>query len=71
MIDPVVKSHIRPDDKFLRHFVEWHSRDRSSHIKGLYDQVSAKIKILDYCDAHSASELGPIASIFPGSPYFR
>jgi hypothetical protein len=25
--------------KFGRHFVEWHSRDLSSHIKGLYDQA--------------------------------
>jgi HNH endonuclease len=27
--------------KFARHFVEWHSRDLSSHIKGLYDQAVA------------------------------
>ena len=29
------------EHKFGRHFVEWHSRDLSSHIKGLYDQAVA------------------------------
>jgi hypothetical protein len=34
--DPVWIRH-----KFGRHFAEWHSRDLSSHIKGLYDQAVA------------------------------
>ena len=29
------------EHRFGRHFVEWHSRDLSSHIKGLYDQAIA------------------------------
>jgi|SRR6516165_6201759 hypothetical protein len=37
----VNKGHIRPGAKVLPHFVEWHSRDLSSHIKGLYDQAVA------------------------------
>jgi CRISPR/Cas system Type II protein with McrA/HNH and RuvC-like nuclease domain len=37
----VVKEHIGTTPKFLRHFSEWHSRDLSSHIKGLYDQAVA------------------------------
>jgi hypothetical protein len=31
----------RAYDGFLRHFAEWHSRDLSSHIKGLFDQAVA------------------------------
>jgi HNH endonuclease len=37
----IAKGNMRPNTKFLRHFVEWHSRDLSSHIKGLYDQAVA------------------------------
>jgi hypothetical protein len=29
------------DSRFLHHFEEWHSRDLSSHIRGLYDQAVA------------------------------
>ena len=39
--EQIAKGHMRPDPKFVRHFVEWHSRDLSSHIKGLYDQAVA------------------------------
>jgi len=39
--EQIAKEHIRPGAKFLRHFVEWHSRDLSSHIRGLYDQAVA------------------------------
>src|SRR5262245_24467280 len=37
----IAKQAIATDSKFLRHFAEWHSRDLSSHIKGLYDQAIA------------------------------
>jgi hypothetical protein len=37
----IAKKHNRIDHAFLRHFAEWHSRDLSSHIKGLYDQAVA------------------------------
>jgi hypothetical protein len=39
--EQIAKKHIHTDPAFLRHFVEWHSRDLSSHIKGLYDQAIA------------------------------
>jgi hypothetical protein len=39
--EKIAKGDILPGPKFLRHFVEWHSRDLSSHIKGLYDQAVA------------------------------
>lgn len=39
--EQIVKKHIHVDPAFLRHFTEWHSRDLSSHIKGLYDQALA------------------------------
>ena len=35
------KRKIAVDPAFFRHFVEWHSRDLSSHIKGLYDNALA------------------------------
>src|SRR5262245_27630654 len=35
------KNQIDLDQKFLRYFVEWHSRNLSSHIQGLYDQAVA------------------------------
>jgi hypothetical protein len=37
----ITNGHMQANPKFLRHFVEWHSRDLSSHIKGLYDQAVA------------------------------
>jgi hypothetical protein len=37
----IAEGHIWPGAQFGRHFVEWHSRDLSSHIKGLYDQAIA------------------------------
>jgi hypothetical protein len=36
----IAKGHIA-HPAFCRHFPEWHSRDLSSHIKGLYDQAVA------------------------------
>lgn len=39
--EQIAKGHIQTGPKFLRHFAEWHSRDLSSHIKGLYDQAVA------------------------------
>jgi HNH endonuclease len=39
--EQIAKEHICTSPKFLRHFAEWHSRDLSSHIKGLYDQAVA------------------------------
>jgi hypothetical protein len=39
--EQIREGHIRSGTKFLRHFAEWHSRDLSSHIKGLYDQAVA------------------------------
>jgi hypothetical protein len=36
----IAKGHIA-HPAFCRHFAEWHSRDLSSHIKGLYDQAVA------------------------------
>ena len=39
--EQIAKEHIGTDPAFLRHFAEWHSRDLSSHIKGLYDQAVA------------------------------
>jgi hypothetical protein len=32
---------INLDPRFFRHFEEWHSRDLSSHVRGLYDQAIA------------------------------
>lgn len=37
----VAKGEIPADATFLRHFTEWHSRDLSSHIRGLCDQAVA------------------------------
>jgi HNH endonuclease len=39
--EEIAKDQRLMGDKFGRHFVEWHSRDLSSHIKGLYDQAIA------------------------------
>jgi hypothetical protein len=39
--EQIAKDQIQADPKFLRRFAEWHSRDLSSHIKGLYDQAVA------------------------------
>ena len=37
----IMNGNIQAEAKFLRHFVEWRSRDLSLHIKGLYDQAVA------------------------------
>jgi hypothetical protein len=37
----IAKGDLTPGPQFCQHFVEWHSRDLSSHIKGLYDQALA------------------------------
>jgi hypothetical protein len=37
----LAKKQIKIDQKFLRDFAGWHSRNLSSHIKGLYDQAVA------------------------------
>jgi CRISPR/Cas system Type II protein with McrA/HNH and RuvC-like nuclease domain len=37
----IAKKQIDIDQKFLRDFAEWHSRNLSSHIQGLYDQAVA------------------------------
>jgi hypothetical protein len=39
--EQIASGHIGTDRAFLRHFAEWHSRNLSSHIKGLYDQAVA------------------------------
>jgi len=39
--ETIAKDQMWMGHKFGRHFVEWHSRDLSSHIKGLYDQAIA------------------------------
>jgi hypothetical protein len=39
--EKLIKDQMWIGHKFGRHFVEWHSRDLSSHIKGLYDQAIA------------------------------
>ena len=35
----IASGDIRSDPRFVRNFAEWHSRDLTSHIKGLYDQA--------------------------------
>jgi hypothetical protein len=37
----LINGDIHTGTTFLRHFAEWHSRNLSSHIKGLYDQAVA------------------------------
>ena len=37
----IADGDIHTGTAFLRHFAEWHSRNLSSHIKGLYDQAVA------------------------------
>jgi HNH endonuclease len=37
----IANRHIDAHPAFCRHFAEWHSRDLSSHINGLYDQAAA------------------------------
>ena len=39
--EQISKGHLQSSPKFRRHFAEWHSRDLSSHINGLYDQAVA------------------------------
>jgi hypothetical protein len=39
--EEIVKGHGGVEPAFFRHFSEWHSRDLSSHIRGLYDQAVA------------------------------
>jgi hypothetical protein len=39
--EQIANGYIETGPKFLRHFAEWHSRDLSSYIKGLYDQAVA------------------------------
>jgi len=39
--EQIAKHQIQSSPKFFRHFIEWHSRDLSSHIMGLYDQAIA------------------------------
>jgi len=39
--EQIANRHVQSSPKFSRHFLEWHSRDLSSHIKGLYDQAIA------------------------------
>jgi hypothetical protein len=39
--EQIAKRYIQSSPTFFRHFVEWHSRDLSSHIRGLYDQAVA------------------------------
>jgi hypothetical protein len=37
----ISSGQIHSGPRFFRHFAEWHSRDLSSHIRGLYDQAVA------------------------------
>jgi hypothetical protein len=37
----IASGHIHTDPRFFRNFAEWHSRDLTSHIKGLYDHALA------------------------------
>jgi HNH endonuclease len=39
--EEIAKGYGGVESAFLRHFSEWHSRDLSSHIRGLYDQAVA------------------------------
>jgi hypothetical protein len=39
--DEIAKGDGGVEPAFFRHFSEWHSRDLSSHIRGLYDQAVA------------------------------
>jgi hypothetical protein len=39
--EQISKGHLQSSPKFIRDFAEWHSRDLSSHINGLYDQAVA------------------------------
>jgi CRISPR/Cas system Type II protein with McrA/HNH and RuvC-like nuclease domain len=39
--EQIATEHIHTDSTFHRHFVEWHSRDLSNYIRGLYDQAAA------------------------------
>jgi hypothetical protein len=39
--EKIAKGYASAESAFLRHFSEWHSRDLSSHIRGLYDQAVA------------------------------
>jgi hypothetical protein len=39
--EKISSRQIHSDPRFFRHFEEWHSRDLSSHIRGLYDQAIA------------------------------
>lgn len=39
--DQISKGQLQSSPQFIRDFAEWHSRDLSSHINGLYDQAVA------------------------------
>ena len=39
--EQISKGYLQSSPKFIRDFAEWHSRDLSSHINGLYDQAVA------------------------------
>jgi hypothetical protein len=39
--EQIMKADLQADAAFSRHFAEWHSRDLSLHIRGLYDQAAA------------------------------
>jgi HNH endonuclease len=39
--EDITKKHPSADPAFFRHFSEWHLRDLSRHIRGLYDQAAA------------------------------
>jgi hypothetical protein len=39
--DQIAAGHIHSEPGFRRHFEEWHSRNLTSHINGLYDQATA------------------------------
>jgi len=39
--DGILKGNIHADLQFHRHFDEWHSRNLTSYVRGLYDQAVA------------------------------
>jgi CRISPR/Cas system Type II protein with McrA/HNH and RuvC-like nuclease domain len=39
----ILKGDLRTSGSFARHFAEWHLRDLSLHIEGLYDQAAQKL----------------------------
>jgi hypothetical protein len=39
--DQILSGAVNADSSFGRHFTEWHTRNLSSYVRGLYDQAIA------------------------------